>query len=489
MSARAQEFDVIVLGAGAAGLMCAAVAGQRERRVLLLERNTQPGRKILISGGGRCNFTNVHCTPQNFISENPHFAKSALARYLPWHFLELVERYGIKWHEKTLGQLFCDHSARQIVDMLLAECERGHVDMRLNARGIVVEGSSGEFLVKCAVGEFKASALVVATGGLSIPKMGATGLAYDLARQFGLTVVEPRAALVPLVLGGSEKSWTELAGVSADGTVRSARGPAFREKLLFTHRGLSGPAVLQASSYWRAGEAITVDFAPGEPAGELLAPLLKQGGRRDLVAFRQALCAFLPHRIAAHLAAVGAPSRWTNVELENAAHRLKNWEFHPVGTEGFEKAEVTAGGVDTAGIDSQTMQARSVPGLFFIGEGVDVTGHLGGFNFSVGLGVHAVAAARAPIVRSRNLLRWRVLSGCRSRRCGWRFRRRFQDEAVANKGESILRQFGLEQLILRAGEEVGCRAGDCGDDVVNRDRGAIQGALFVAIGGKLDRLD
>lgn len=416
MSTAKQEFDVIVLGAGAAGLMCAANAGQRGRRVLLLEHNAQPGRKILISGGGRCNFTNIHCTPQNFISENPHFAKSALARYQPQHFVELVERYGIKWHEKTLGQLFCGHSARQIVDMLLAECERGRVDIRLNARGIVVEGSSDGFLVQCddlgflvsqvpkagpgapkvrgAAGEFKAGALVVATGGLSIPKMGATGLAYELARQFGLKVVEPRPALVPLVLGGSQKKWTELAGVSADATVKGVRGPAFREKLLVTHRGLSGPAVLQASSYWRAGESITVDFAPDEAGGDLLAPLLGQGGRRDSVAFRQALHSFLPNRIAAHLAEVGAPAGWTNAALENAAHRLKHWEFHPVGTEGFEKAEVTAGGVDTDGLDSRTMQARSVPGLFFIGEGVDVTGHLGGFNFQWAW-ASAVAAAKA----------------------------------------------------------------------------------------------
>lgn len=394
VSTATREFDVIVLGAGAAGLMCAAVAGQRGRRVLLLEHNAQPGRKILISGGGRCNFTNIHCAPQNFISENPHFAKSALARYQPRHFLELLERYGIKWHEKTLGQLFCDHSARQIVDILTAECEQGRVDVRLNARGIAVERSSGEFEVRCAAGAFKAGALVVAAGGLSIPKMGATGLAYDLARQFGMKVVEPRAALVPLVLGGAEKSWTAMAGVSADATVRSAHGPVFREKLLVTHRGLSGPAVLQASSYWRAGEAISVDFAPERAAGDLLAPLLKEGGRRNLGAFRQALHGFLPSRIASHLADTGAPSRWTNAALEDSARRLKDWDFHPVGTEGFEKAEVTAGGVDTAGLNSQTMEARAVAGLHFIGEGVDVTGHLGGFNFQWAW-ASAVAAAQA----------------------------------------------------------------------------------------------
>jgi len=389
------EFDVIVLGAGAAGLMCASVAGRRNRRVLLLEHNAQPGRKILISGGGRCNFTNIHCTPQNFISENPHFAKSALALYQPGHFLELVDRYGIKWHEKTLGQLFCDYSARQIVDLLLSECERGHVDLRLNARGIGVEGGANEFRVKCVAGEFKTGALVVATGGLSIPKMGATGLAYEAARQFGLRVIEPRPALVPLLLSGKEKSWTELTGVAADVTVRAVQGPVFREKLLFTHRGLSGPAVLQASSYLQSGEALTVDFAPDVSKGNgLLSSLLDLGARRNTVAFRQALHSFLPQRLATHLAEVGSPAGWTNAALASAEHRLRHWEFHPVGTEGFEKAEVTAGGVDTNCLDSRTMEARRVPGLFFIGEGVDVTGQLGGFNFQWAW-ASAVAAGKA----------------------------------------------------------------------------------------------
>ena len=382
VSGEIHEFDVIVLGGGAAGLMCAAVAGQSNRRVLLLEHNPQPGRKILISGGGRCNFTNIHCTPANFLSENPHFSKSALARYDPRHFLELVERYGIRWHEKTLGQLFCDQSSRQILEMLLAECERGRVDLRTNARKIGVDGGSGAFRVACSAGEFKSSALVVATGGLSIPKMGATGLAYDLARQFGLRVVEPRPGLVPLVLGGEEKCWTELTGISADVTVKAVRGPLFREKMLMTHRGLSGPAVLQASSYWRSGEAIEVDFAPGLPAGsKLLEPLIETGARRDLPGFKNALRAVLPQRLAAHLGDVVAPLGWSNANLELVERRLRNFEFHPTGTEGFEKAEVTAGGVDTRELNSQTMEARGVPGLFFIGEGVDVTGHLGGFNF------------------------------------------------------------------------------------------------------------
>ncbi|HMG86508.1 MAG TPA: NAD(P)/FAD-dependent oxidoreductase [Terracidiphilus sp.] len=390
-----RKFDVIVLGAGAAGLMCAAVAGQRSRRVLLLEHNAQPGRKILISGGGRCNFTNIHCTPANFISENPHFAKSALALYEPPHFLELVERYGIKWHEKTLGQLFCDHSARQIVDMLLAECERGHVEVLLNTRGIAVEGRSGAFRVDCSAGTFTAGALVVATGGLSIPKMGATGLVYELARQFGLKVVEPRPALVPLVLSGREKSWVDLAGVAADVTAQADRGPQFREKLLVTHRGLSGPAVLQASSYWRPGEAIQVDFAPeANGQGRLLESLREDGARRDAVAFKQTLRAILPQRLAGHLADVGAPAGWSNAALDTAERNLRSWPFHPAGTEGFEKAEVTAGGVDTDGLNSKTMEARTVAGLHFIGEGVDVTGHLGGFNFQWAW-ASAVAAGRA----------------------------------------------------------------------------------------------
>ena len=392
VSATDREFDVIVLGAGAAGLMCAAAAGQRNRRVLLLEHNPQPGRKILISGGGRCNFTNIHCSPGNFISENPHFAKSALALYQPQHFLELVENYGIKWHEKTLGQLFCDHSSRQILDMLLAECERGHVDVRLNARNIAIEHETGEFRIRSAVGEFRSAALVIATGGPSIPKMGATGFAYDLARQFDLPVIQPRPALVPFLLGGSEKSWTELTGVSADVTAQAARGPAFREKLLFTHRGLSGPAVLQASSYWHPGESFKVDFAP--EIARLLSPLLEEGARRDSLGFRLVLQSVLPQRLAAHLADVAAPERWTNAALELAERTLHHWPFRPTGTEGFEKAEVTAGGIDTSSLNSRTMETRTVPGLFFIGEAVDVTGHLGGFNFQWAW-ASAVAAGRS----------------------------------------------------------------------------------------------
>jgi predicted flavoprotein YhiN len=435
-----RKFDVIVLGAGAAGLMCAATAGRRRKRVVLLEHNGQAGRKILISGGGRCNFTNLHCGPQNFISENPHFAKSALALYQPRHFIELVDRYGIAWHEKTLGQLFCDGSARAILEMLLAECELGGVEVVLNARGIQVEGAAADgFRVECSQGAFETGALVVATGGLSIPKMGATGLGYELARQFGLGVVTPRPGLVPLLLGGDEAGWTELAGVSTEvvawiepgrdsskmpemhtsgaeahrdsadlipginpwPTARKSFSAApktptyrpvpFKEKLLVTHRGLSGPAVLQASSYWRAGDELVVDLAPAQ---NVLGALMAPGARRDAVALKQALKEVVPQRLAHYLAETGSPNGWSNAAIEACERRLHRWTLHPVGTEGFEKAEVTAGGVNTDGLQARTMEARSVLGLFFIGEAVDVTGQLGGFNFQWAW-ASAVAAGRA----------------------------------------------------------------------------------------------
>ncbi len=401
-----RQFEVIVLGAGAAGLMCAATAGQRGRRVALLEHGGQPGRKILISGGGRCNFTNLHCGPQNFLSENRHFAKSALAGYGTMDFLALVERYGIPWHEKTLGQLFCDGSARAILDMLLAECKLGSVELVLNAHGIQAEGlAGGGFRASCSAGVFEAKALVVATGGLSIPKMGATGLGYEIARQFGLKVVAPRPALGPRVLGGDEAAWTELAGVATEvvawaeaakkdrpsganaqgdfpGKNYGLKPVPFREKLLVTHRGVSGPAVLQASSYWRPGDELVVDFDPGLTGqAELLGALKQPRARRDLAALRQALREVLPQRLAGFLAEAGARAGWSNAALEAGERRLHGWRLHPVGTEGFEKAEVTAGGVDSDGLHARTMEARAVPGLYFIGEVVDVTGWLGGFNF------------------------------------------------------------------------------------------------------------
>jgi hypothetical protein len=404
------QFEVIVLGAGAAGLMCAATAGQRGRRVALLEHGGQAGRKILISGGGRCNFTNLHCGAENFISRNKHFAKSALAGYGPQDFLSLVERYGIRWHEKTLGQLFCDGSARAILDMLLAECALGGVELVLNARGITVErDSAGGFRVASSAGEMRAEAVVVATGGLSIPKMGATGLGYELAAQFGLNVATPRPALVPLVLAGDEARWTELAGVATE--VVASVEPAskdrpsgakahdtserpmyglkpvpFREKMLVTHRGVSGPAVLQASSYWRPGEELVLDFVPdskpdSEGHGGVVGPLMEPHARRDAPALRQALGEILPQRLAGFLTEAGASGGWGNAALMAFEQRLHSWQLHPVGTEGFEKAEVTAGGVDTDGLHARTMEARAVPGLFFIGEVLDVTGWLGGFNF------------------------------------------------------------------------------------------------------------
>jgi predicted flavoprotein YhiN len=415
MRTGSRQFDVVVLGAGAAGLMCAATAGQRGRRVALLEHGGQAGRKILISGGGRCNFTNLHCGPQNFISENKHFAKSALAGYRPLDFVAMVERYGIRWHEKTLGQLFCDGSSRAILEMLLAECALGGVEAVLNAREISVEraGSRG-FCVRSSLGEIEAESVVVATGGLSIPKMGATGLGYELACQFGLKVVEPRPALVPLLLGGDEKAWTELAGVATEvvawaetakknrpsgakardhiaGSIVGVKTPTyqpvpspvpFREKMLLTHRGVSGPAVLQASLYWRPGQALVLDLIPAlAPDADVLSLLKEPRARRDTATLRQALREVLPQRLAGFLAETGAPAGWGNAALEAMERRLHGWRLHPVGTEGFEKAEVTAGGVDTDGLDSRTMEARAAPGLYFIGETVDVTGWLGGFNF------------------------------------------------------------------------------------------------------------
>jgi len=370
--------------------MCAGVAGLHGHSVAVLDHNSTPGRKILISGGGRANFTNLHTGPEHFLSDNPHFAKSALALYQPQHFIELVDRARIPWHEKTLGQLFCDRSAHDILNLLLAECERGNAELVLNAHHISIEHTGDGFHIECSQGRFIASALVVATGGLSIPKLGATGIGYELAQQFGLRVVAPRPALVPLLLGGTEKHLTALAGIAAP-VVAAIAKTRFAEKMLITHRGLSGPAILQASSYWRPGQTLELDLLPDSahsPVAALLAPL----ARRDETALRQALRTHLPHRLADHLAA--SATGWSNTALEEFARHLRHFALHPVGTEGFDKAEVTAGGVDTRDLDARTLQARSVPGLFFIGEAVDVTGHLGGFNFQWAWS-SAVAAARA----------------------------------------------------------------------------------------------
>jgi len=374
-----QSFDVIILGGGAAGLMCAIEAGRRGRRVAVLERAERIGKKVLISGGGRCNFTNLNCRPENFISANPHFAKSALARYTPADFIALVEKHSIAYHEKTLGQLFCDGAAQQIVAMLEAECRAVGVRIQTNVN---VEQVSREnnFLLR-ATGdddEFRAESLVVATGGLSIPKMGATGFGYDLARQFGLKIVEPRPALVPFTFNKDDAThFCDLAGVSAE-VVASVGAQHFREKMLITHRGLSGPAVLQISSYWQPGQPVSFDLAPER---ELTVAMRDPKARRDLASAKAAFRASLPNRLADRWLDVYPPEGWSNHALDELERRAHHWQIIPAGTEGYAKAEVTAGGVDTNELSARTMESRKVPGLFFIGEVVDVTGHLGGFNF------------------------------------------------------------------------------------------------------------
>jgi predicted flavoprotein YhiN len=447
-----QTFDVLILGAGAAGLMCAIEAGKRGRQVALLERADRAGKKILISGGGRCNFTNINSGPEHFLSANAHFAKSALAQYTPAGFIALVEKHGIPYHEKTLGQLFCDRSARDITEMLEAECRAAGVRIFLGSR-IGEVSRTTEFVVRTETDTFRATALVVATGGLSIPKMGASGFGYELARQFGLKICPTRPALVPLVLDAKDRrDYCDLTGLSAEVVVATEHGTAvprtktrtqvsegetwgtrhgsfdlirsgddvkvpalqnpkdgapkipvqeraarsvfdagckysphpglrgrreFREKMLITHRGLSGPAILQISSYWSAGQAISIDLAPGRD----VAAALRDGRARNMTAARSAFREFLPSRLAARWLELHEPRGWTNLdlaELERAAHA---WVVEPAGTEGYEKAEVTAGGVDTDELSSKTMESRGVAGLFFIGEVVDVTGHLGGHNF------------------------------------------------------------------------------------------------------------
>ncbi|MFM6951251.1 MAG: NAD(P)/FAD-dependent oxidoreductase [Novosphingobium sp.] len=368
------EFDAIILGAGAAGLFCAATAGQRGKRVLLLDHNAEVGRKILISGGGRCNFTNLHTAPDRYLSANPHFAKSALARYTPADFIKLVDSHGIAWHEKTLGQLFCDQSAKQIVNMLLDECELGGVTLQLGGETGEITHRDGRFHVAGA----SAPALVIATGGPSIPKLGATTFAYDLARQFGLKVVQPRPALVPLTLSGEDALFAELSGVATEVVAKCGKA-AFREAALFTHRGLSGPAILQVSSYWQRGDDVRIDYLPDQPQGWLLEA--KRNQPRS--ALRRVLP--LPERLATTLAdrlgVTGELGNQSDKVLRAAEQQLHDWHFQPNGSEGFAKAEVTAGGISTAELSSQTLEAKKVPGLYAIGEAVDVTGWLGGYNF------------------------------------------------------------------------------------------------------------
>ncbi|WP_298302132.1 NAD(P)/FAD-dependent oxidoreductase [uncultured Erythrobacter sp.] len=378
-----EHYDAIILGAGAAGLMCAAQAGKRGLRVVVLEKADKPGKKILISGGGRCNFTNVDAGPANYLSDNPHFAKSALARYTPQDFIELVNAHGIAWHEKTLGQLFCDGSAKQIVQMLLDECGES-VDVLCDAFVSAVVKDGDAFAVSASGQNFTAPRLVIASGGPSIPKMGATGFAYDLARQFGLKVVEPRPALVPLTLGGEDVLFRELSGVSAPVTARAGNGKrkaSFDEAALFTHKGLSGPAILQISSYWHPGEEVGITFLPQADVDWLLE--LKRD--RPRAGLKSALREHLPDRLADALAErLGIDTELGNISdktLRAAGQKLADWRFTPSGTEGFAKAEVTIGGISTNELSSKTMEAKSVPGLYVIGEAVDVTGWLGGYNF------------------------------------------------------------------------------------------------------------
>jgi len=372
----AQKYEALILGAGAAGLMCAAEASKRGRVVALLERADRIGKKILISGGGRCNFTNIHCTPENFLSGNPHFAKSALARYTPADFVALVEKHSIPYHEKTLGQLFCDRVASDITGMLERECLAGGVEIFLNANVVEVTRGS-EFVVKTVETEFRAPVLVVATGGLSIPKMGATSFGYDLARQFGLKIRPTKPALVPLVFNSKDqKDYCDLAGVSANVEVVCA-DHSFREAMLFTHRGLSGPAVLQASSLWEAGLPIYIDLAPDED----VTANIRQSTVRSASSALAALQSILPVRFAKRWLDLNSTAEWTNRALKDLERQIHRWTLVPSGTEGYKKAEVTAGGIDTDELSAKTMKCHKVPGLFFIGEVVDVTGHLGGHNF------------------------------------------------------------------------------------------------------------
>jgi predicted Rossmann fold flavoprotein len=362
--------------------MCAAVAGQRGRSVLVLEQSRQPAEKIRISGGGRCNFTNLHTSPANFLSNNPRFCHSALSGYTQRDFIALVEKYGIAWHEKTRGQLFCDGSSRQIIDMLLEECRNVRAELRLGARTSAISKGEDGFVVVSDQGAFRCRSLVIATGGPSIPKMGSSGFGYKIAEQFGLGIVPPRAALVPLTFDAALLAqFKELSGVSVDAVVACGK-TSFDEALLFTHRGLSGPAILQISSYWREGHDIVVDLAPGV---DVLAALKRMRGDHPRQEMATALADFLPKRLARTIADLaGGPERiadFSDRHLANVVAAAKQWRVRPNGTEGYRTAEVTLGGVNTSGLSSRTFESRSVPGLYFIGEVVDVTGHLGGFNF------------------------------------------------------------------------------------------------------------
>jgi len=377
-----RNYDVVVLGAGAAGMMAAIEAGKRGRSVLVVDHAAAPGEKVRISGGGRCNFTNVNTKPDRFISANPKFAVSALSRYTPRHFIDLVRRYGIAFHEKTLGQLFCDGSSVQIVNLLTSELGKAGAELALGTTIEAVEKADAGFRLRLSDGEVAARALVVATGGKSIPKMGATGLAYRLAEQFGLAVTQTRPALVPLTFEPRIlERIAPLAGIGVDATA-TANGRTFREAMLFTHRGLSGPAILQISSYWREGDAISVNFLPDADAAGLLR---EARAATPKVQLQTVLAAHLPRRLAQllgeEIALPGMIGDFSDRKIAAAAGTLTRWTLKPTGSEGYRTAEVTLGGIDTAGLDSATMAARAVPGLHFVGEAVDVTGWLGGYNF------------------------------------------------------------------------------------------------------------
>lgn len=379
-----EQFDVIIIGAGAAGLFCAAQAGQRGRRVLLLDNGKKPGRKILMSGGGRCNFTNLYTEPAAYLSHNPHFCKSALARYTQWDFIDLVNRHGIAWHEKTLGQLFCDDSAQQIVDLLLAECDKGNVTLRLRSEVLSVARDESGYTLQLNGSTVQAEKLVIASGGLSMPGLGATPFGYKIAEQFGLSVFPTRAALVPFTLHKPllEQLQT-LSGVALETTIDAQDGTRFKEAMLFTHRGLSGPAVLQISSYWLPGEFVTIDLSPATP---LEAFLTAQREAHPNLSLKNSLAKILPKRLVEVLQALKVVPDITLKQLNSKqqtelAQTLHVWRIQPNGTEGYRTAEVTLGGVDTTQLSSKTMEARAVPGLYFIGEVADVTGWLGGYNF------------------------------------------------------------------------------------------------------------
>jgi predicted Rossmann fold flavoprotein len=376
------HFDVIVIGAGAAGMLAAIEAGRRGRKVLIFDRAKAPGEKIRISGGGRCNFTNIHTRPDRFLSRNPRFAISALARYTPAHFIKLVERYGIAFHEKTLGQLFCDGSSQQIINLLTAEMAHAGVTLQLGASLERAEKTESGFRLALSTGSITCDALIVASGGKSIPKMGATGLGYQLATQFGLRVTETRPALVPLTFEpGMLERLAPLSGVATEVKL-TANSKAFAEAMLFTHRGLSGPAILQISSYWREGDAISIDLLPGLDLGAALRRARKETPK---FALQTMLAEHLPKRLAQMKAEeidlAGQLGDFSDQKFAKVEAALKRWTIKPTGSEGYRTAEVTLGGVDTADLDSATMAARSVPGLYFIGECVDVTGWLGGYNF------------------------------------------------------------------------------------------------------------